>query len=325
MELSQLRYFTAVAQLGNMSKAAETMFVSQPNLSTSLSRLEEEVGVPLFERRRGKITLNQSGECFLHYVEQSLAALEKGIQEVRNRNTGRSEPLSIACMVDDTLLLQQFLLKNPDISLNHQRGDLPSVTKMLERQEVDLALTVLEPPGEELAFERIYESEFVLLLNRAHPLAQCESISRRQLAGEHLAIDGSRVNRNTFCATEGKMGTTPIIDYDVRHLELLLSLVEANRCISIVPAVKYHELRLQGKHSDVVCRPYADGAPVAYFGIAYHKRRPLNAQGKRFRDFARSYLQGIDRAYAALMEQVRSELSQETAAAPSPSPEQLEA
>ena len=309
MELSQLRYFSAVAQLGNMSKAAETMFVSQPNLSTSLSRLEEEVGVPLFERRRGKITLNQSGECFLRYVDQALSALEKGVQEVRNLNADRPEVLSIACMVDDTIMLQQFLLKNPDISLNHQRADLPSVTAMLERQEVDLALTVLEPPGDDLAFERLYECEFVLLLNRAHPLASCQSISRQQLAGEHLAIDGSRVNRTTFCAAEGKMGSTPIIDYDVRHLELLLSLVEANRCISIVPLVKYRELRLLGKHSDVVCRPYTDGAPVAYFGIAYHKRRPLNAQGKRFRDFVRDYMQGIDRAYEALMEQVRSEIA----------------
>ena len=67
MELSQLRYFIAVAKLGNMSKAAETLFVSQPNLSTSISRLEEEVGVPLFERRRGKIALNQNGELLLFH------------------------------------------------------------------------------------------------------------------------------------------------------------------------------------------------------------------------------------------------------------------
>ena len=53
-----------MAQLENMSKAAEIMFVSQPNLSTSISRLEEEVGVPLFERRSGKIILNRGGECF---------------------------------------------------------------------------------------------------------------------------------------------------------------------------------------------------------------------------------------------------------------------
>ena len=73
MELSQLRYFIVVAELGNMSKAAEVLFVSQPNLSTSISRLEEEVGAPLFERRRGKITLNRVIEFSKHMVFPDIA------------------------------------------------------------------------------------------------------------------------------------------------------------------------------------------------------------------------------------------------------------
>lgn len=303
MELSQLRYFTAVAQFGNMSKAAEAMFVSQPNLSTSISRLEEEVGVPLFERRRGKITLNQSGACFLSYVEQALSSLEKGVQEVRNRNGVQSDALTIACMTDCSILLQQFLAENPDIILKQQRGDLPSVTQMLEQQEINLALTVLEPPGEDLAFERLYECEFVLLISPEHPLSAYEKIDRRQLQGEHLAIDGSQVNRFTFCTAEGKFGQTPIIDYDVRHLDLLLSLVAANRCISPLPLVNYKELRLLGKDQGVVYRPYEGGSPTAYFGIAYHKRRPLTAPGKQFRDFVQSYFQNIDRKYEALFQE----------------------
>ena len=125
MELAQLRYFVTVAQLGNMSKAAETMFVSQPNLSTSFSRLEDEVGVPLFERRRGKITLNQNGERFLVHVKAALDSLDQGIQEVRNRNVGRVAPLSIACMTDCAILLQRFLKEEPDIILNQQRGTCP--------------------------------------------------------------------------------------------------------------------------------------------------------------------------------------------------------
>lgn len=81
-----------------------------------------------------------------------------------------------------------------------------------------------------------------------------------ELAGVHLAIDGSRVNKETFCAAENsKFGLTPIIDYDVRHLDLLTSLVESNNCVSIVPAVKYKELSLQGKHPDLVFWEYADG------------------------------------------------------------------
>ena len=300
MELAQLRYFVTVAQLGNMSKAAEAMFVSQPNLSTSLSRLEDEVGVPLFERRRGKITLNQNGERFLVHVKQALDSLDQGIQEVRNRNVGRIEPLSIACMTDCSILLQRFLKENPDIILNQQRGDLPAVTRMLEQQEVDLALTVLEPPGDALSFERLYECDFVILLSPDHPLTHNQRIDRQLLQGEHLAIDGSQVNRFTFCTAEGKFGQTPIIDYDVRHLDLLLSLVAANRCISPLPLVNYKELKLLGKDQGVVYRPYAGGVPTAYFGIAYHKRCPLNSQGLRFREFVRTYYQRIDQEYAVL-------------------------
>lgn len=94
MELSQLRYFIAVAKLGNMSKAAETLFVSQPNLSTSISRLEEEVGVPLFERRRGKIALNQNGELLLKSVEQGRFTPGRRRPGCADQHSGRPEPLS---------------------------------------------------------------------------------------------------------------------------------------------------------------------------------------------------------------------------------------
>lgn len=117
------------------------------------------------------------------------------------------------------------------------------------------------------------------------------------------AIDGSRVNKETFCAAENsKFGLTPIIDYDVRHLDLLTSLVESNNCVSIVPAVKYKELSLQGKHPDLVFREYADGAPTAYWGIAYNKRRPLTELGQCFRAFVQSYFTSIDTRYADAQE-----------------------
>ena len=300
MELSQLRYFMAVAELGNMSKAAQALFVSQPNLSTSISRLEEEVGVPLFDRRRGKIVLNQNGELLLESVKRAVDTLDAGVRAVRDQHAGKSAPLSLACMTDDTDLLEHFVLDNPDINLIQKRLDLPALTFLLERGEVDLALAVLPPPSDEIVFERVYNCHFVLLMSRDHPLAGETSITRHQLAGCCLAIDGSRVNKETFCAAESaKFGVTPAIDYDVRHLNLLLSLVESNQCVSIVPAVKYEELYLQGGHQNVVCREYADGAPEAYWGIAYNKRRPLNEHGQRFRAFVRDYFTRINAEYAA--------------------------
>ena len=300
MELSQLRYFITVSRLGNMSKAAETLFVSQPNLSTSISRLEEEVGVPLFERRRGRIALNQNGALLLKSVEQALSILDSGVQAVRDLHSGKAAPLSLACMVDDTDLLSAFVLANPDVNLVQQRADLPAITQMLDNCEVDLALTVLQPPSEEVVFERVYSCPFVLLMSRNHPLAAERTITRRQLVDQRLAIDGSRVNKATFLAAESsKFGFTPVIDYDVRHLDLLVSLVESRSCISIIPAVKYKELCLQGRLRGAVCRPYANGAPEAFWGIAYNERRPPSSQGLQFRDFVRTYFESVDRDYAA--------------------------
>ena len=300
MELSQLRYFITVAELGNMSKAAEALFVSQPNLSTSISRLEEEVGVPLFDRRRGKITLNQNGALLLKSVKRAVSILDAGVQAVREQNSGQDAVLTLACMVDDTDLLGSFVLANPEINLVQTRADLPAITALLEHGDVDLALTVLPPPSEEVAYERVYSCHFVLLMSQDHPLAGESFITRRHLAGQRLAIDGSRLSRETFYAAESsKFGLTPIIDYDVRHLDLLLSLVESNRCISIVPSVKYKELYLQGRHRSVVCREFAEGSPEAYWGIAHNKRFPLNEQGRRFRAFVRDYFARIDAEYAA--------------------------
>ena len=88
MELTQLRYFVAAARCGTMSRAAEELFVSQPNISTSITRLEAELGVPLYDRRRGKITLNEYGEAFLTQVEQVLTLLDDGVKNVRSQYRG---------------------------------------------------------------------------------------------------------------------------------------------------------------------------------------------------------------------------------------------
>ena len=67
MELSQIRYFIVAAQFQNLSKAAKILNITQPALSKSISKLEDEIGVHLFDRSSKKITLNESGKKFLDY------------------------------------------------------------------------------------------------------------------------------------------------------------------------------------------------------------------------------------------------------------------
>ena len=79
MDLLQLQYFCTIAQYENITRAAKALFVSQPNLSTSLSRLEDDLGVKLFERRRGKVSLTENGQLFLSYAERVLSELNAGM------------------------------------------------------------------------------------------------------------------------------------------------------------------------------------------------------------------------------------------------------
>lgn len=83
MDLLQLQYFCTIAQYENITKAAKALFVSQPNLSTSLSRLEDDLGVKLFDRRRGKVSLTANGQLFLDYAERVLNELNAGIKAVQ--------------------------------------------------------------------------------------------------------------------------------------------------------------------------------------------------------------------------------------------------
>ena len=76
MDIQQMRYFKTVAETGKISEAAESLFISAPALSTSVARLEKELGVKLFDRTNNKIVLNRQGELFLDYVNETMENLE---------------------------------------------------------------------------------------------------------------------------------------------------------------------------------------------------------------------------------------------------------
>ena len=83
MELIQLKYFKTVAELGKISDAAQELFITAPALSTSIARLEKELGVKLFDRSNNKITLNQQGQIFLRCVNQIFSNIHNTKLELR--------------------------------------------------------------------------------------------------------------------------------------------------------------------------------------------------------------------------------------------------
>ncbi len=84
MEWNQLQYFQVMARLQHFTRAAETLLISQPALSRSISRLEEELGVTLFDRQGHTVTLNRYGQVFLNRVNCAMQEISEGIKEIQH-------------------------------------------------------------------------------------------------------------------------------------------------------------------------------------------------------------------------------------------------
>ena len=154
MDLTQLKYFQAVAKTGNVSKAAEKLFVTQPNLSKSISRLEDELGVPLFEHRRGKILLNEYGRVFLSSVELAFHELNNGRQTILRMYESDQHILRLGCCVDDFLadMLRDFTEKYPDVGLRQFNCPCDSVADRLLDRTADIIITNGAPDNENIRY-----------------------------------------------------------------------------------------------------------------------------------------------------------------------------
>ena len=292
MELQQLRYFKAVAETENMSKVTDELFITQPNLSKSITRLEQELGVPLFHRRKGKITLTEYGRTFLGCVDRALDILDGGKQRLAQLYHETENHLSLGCMLDDTEWIKQFLEENRDITLRQYRGGRDELTQMLLDGTIDVAVTVLKPQHRDIAFEKLCESEYVIIMSPDHPLTGRDVLEMRDLDQVPFILDDTRANQQIFGSICRSCGVTLQVKYEVRHVDLLYALVEQNRGISMLPANRVAETLLQSPGLRVTYRRVRGrDFPKPFWGIACRRDYAFNAAARLCRDFFRAYME----------------------------------
>lgn len=186
MDLVQLEYFKAVAEAGHLTNAAKKLNVAQPALSVSIARLENEVGVPLFDRVGRGIYLNKCGEIYLEYVEQALGVMKKAQKEVDSyceklenvMNLGVvSKPFSQTLLIDFKKQFPNCRIRQIDLSVT-------DVEEELLKNEVDYVITGYLSSSPGIVGEVIRQEKMVLVVPAAHPLAGREWIRLREARGE---------------------------------------------------------------------------------------------------------------------------------------------
>lgn len=290
MELLQLKYFKAVAEIGKISAAAESLFISAPALSTSISRLEKELGMKLFDRTNNHITLNRQGEIYLRYVNQVFSTLDCARIELHQSIMQQKHHVSIATTTSNmwTDMIAAFSLEYPQFTLSttnmkffqlENDGLLPQHTFLLaEEQDV--------PPSyaAELDSITLFEDHLVVMMNPSHPLAGKESIDVHLLQEETLfypAPDIAMYERLKRLFEENDMpmpygNTFPYLIYR-RMAQEGLGISFTSRHISML------------EPPTTLCYiPIANTRPWV-MRLYWRKQRPLTADEKIFRNFVEHF------------------------------------
>lgn len=240
MLLAQVEGFLEVARRGNVSRAAEAMFLTQPTLTARLHALEKELGEPLFSRTRRGMRLTDAGRAFLPYAERAIRAVRDGRQalaDARSVSAGRLV-LGAAPAVSTYVLpalLQRFAASYPRVEVAVRTGHSEDVLQMLLREEVQLAL-VRALRHREIESIALYDEELVLVVPPGHPFADRSPIGIADLASERLILFDRTSSYYELTQTFFlSLGVTPREVMELDNIEAAKKMVERRLGIALLP------------------------------------------------------------------------------------------
>lgn len=193
MTLTELRYIVALAQEGNFSRAAERCSVSQPSLSVAIARLEDELGVHLFERGKGFVSPSAVGRKVVEQAQLALNEAEKVRQIAMYGRNQLDGPLRLGVIhtIGPYLLPQLiYALKRvaPNMPLAIEENMTASLAEMLRDNALDVVIIALpfEMPG--VLTRPIYDESFKVIVPRGHPWENKAFISPEEVAGDEVLL-----------------------------------------------------------------------------------------------------------------------------------------
>lgn len=209
MQLLQLEYFRTVAELEHFSKAAERLHISQSSLSSTISKLEEELGVKLFERVGRRVRLSQCGASFYNSLNRAFMNLEAGKQELLDLMSEERGTVSVAVpslgLIPDCIRL--FFREHPNIQFREALLSTEAMKESLLNGRCDYALSYdrLDEPG--ISWEVLTEEEIFLFVPADHPKANRREVDLQEFRDDkfiNTALGHSLDDRTIeLCRTAG--------------------------------------------------------------------------------------------------------------------------
>jgi len=244
MELMQLQMLVAAAEEKSLQKAAERVSRTPQAVSMAIGKLEDELGVLLFDRALSRgFRLTAEGEVFVDYARRTLLLLNEALAAIERIGSAQRGRLRIGAnqSIGEYLLPRLthiFQERNPGVKLKIVIGFSKSIVSALRNGDVDLALVADRPRDKELTVQPLMTDRLVAVLNPGHPLADQESIQLHALGTESLVLltEASEL-RERVVETFRRFRIQLNLHVETGTLDSIKRLVAQNMGIGIVPSL----------------------------------------------------------------------------------------
>lgn len=285
MTLTELRYIVTLAQEQHFGRAAERCHVSQPTLSIAVKKLEDELGVAIFERSKSRVYPTPLGD---QIISQAQRVLEQAAT-IKDIATSGQDQLSSPLHVGAILTVGPYLFPSaipqlqklaPKMPLYVEESFTATLRRRIRQGELDAIIVALPFTEADVVTQPLYEEEFVALVNTRHPLAAQQAVEAKHLDGHNLLLLGEG-----HCFREQVLQSLPNLKPSMddpggrvrtaregSSLETLKHMVASGLGITILP-----ESAAQGHHYDsdsLVIRRFTGQAPKRTVALAWRASFP---------------------------------------------------
>ena len=241
MEVNQLRYVCAIADTGNFSRAAERCRIAQPSLSQQVQKLEDDLGVKLFDRLGRSIRLTEAGRAFIPRARAILEQLDAARSSAADKKADLRGNVTVGVIPTVAPYLMpaytaSFAKKFPDAKLRIIEETTSVLVEGLRDLSIDVAILALPLRHKDLELFPIRTEPLFAVLKKNHPRARAKSLALKDLRGESFVMlrDG-HCFRDLSLDTCTRARITPNIAFESGQFSSLLGMVAAGIGVSLVP------------------------------------------------------------------------------------------
>ena len=294
MEIKQLLFFKRTAELEHMTKAANDLMVSEPFLSKSISALEKELGVHLFDHVGRRIVLNPCGKTFYQRVSAIFSEFEDAKKELRNISLSQQTRLTIVTNVSQYMpsLLKSITLNNPEMKIRQLSAPRRDIITMLLNGEVDFA--ICSPPIKENVEMKTVHMRFepgVVIFPEGHWLKIRAEINLEEITGETFITAARGYGaREAFEAYFEELGLFPPIVIETGDTGSVFRYVENGLGIAAVSMSAVLQ-EPAFRHCYSVIGNGASGGDVA---LTWRNNQYISEAGRFFIEKSTEYFKSLD-------------------------------